>query len=266
MAESKEGAGREGVSLQTLLLAALSSGAAAIIVSQFWENGTVFAAAMTPVLVSLLKEALAKPMESEIVKRPVQRIASGSRAAVTRTTSRTERVRSPQSATAEQAPPSHADSNGASADGDDPRLTPVKTYGKPPRRSLHVKVALVTGLLAFVIAAAALTIPELLFGGSVTSSGGKTTLFGGGKPDSDRQKDKDADKAKDGDSKSDSPDQTQPEDSQSSPSAPDEDGAAPPADEEPAPSEEEPEPAPAEPAPAPAPSSPVPNAPAPPSP
>src|SRR4051812_10233161 len=78
---AKEGGG-EGLSLQTLVLAAASSAAAAIIVSHVWKNGTVVAAAMTPVIVAILKELLARPMESELVRKPVQqvsRVASSSR-------------------------------------------------------------------------------------------------------------------------------------------------------------------------------------------
>ncbi|MEA2451226.1 MAG: hypothetical protein QOG63_3158, partial [Thermoleophilaceae bacterium] len=55
MAEEK--ATREGLSLQTLVIAALASGVAAILVSHVWKGGTVLAAAMTPVFVSVIKEA-----------------------------------------------------------------------------------------------------------------------------------------------------------------------------------------------------------------
>src|SRR4051812_32708429 len=78
---ANEGGG-EGLSLQTLVLAAASSAAAAIIVSHVWKNGTVVAAAMTPVIVAIVKELLAKPMDSELVRKPVQqvsRVASSSR-------------------------------------------------------------------------------------------------------------------------------------------------------------------------------------------
>jgi cytoskeletal protein RodZ len=63
----------------------------------------------------------------------------------------------------------------------DPAMTPIRTYGGSPkrRRPVHLKIALVTGLVAFLIAAAALTLPELIFGGAV-SSHHSTTLFGGG--------------------------------------------------------------------------------------
>src|SRR4051794_3446426 len=78
---SQEGGG-ESLSLQTLLIAAAASAAAAVVVSHLWKGGTVIPAAMTPVPVAFVKELLPKPMESEIVRKPVQqvsRVASSSR-------------------------------------------------------------------------------------------------------------------------------------------------------------------------------------------
>lgn len=52
-----------------------------------------------------------------------------------------------------------------------------------PRRRLnarHLKIALATGALAFVIGALALTATELVFGGNVGSGGRDTTIVGGG--------------------------------------------------------------------------------------
>src|SRR3954471_11090437 len=93
---AKEGGG-EGLSLQTLVIAAAASAAAAVIVSHVWKNGTVVAAAMTPVIVAIVKELLARPMESEIVRKPVSKIASGSRAALgsARLSARTAATRTP---------------------------------------------------------------------------------------------------------------------------------------------------------------------------
>jgi cytoskeletal protein RodZ len=58
-------------------------------------------------------------------------------------------------------------------------LTPIRTYGRGRRRPIHLKIALITGLVAFAIAVAVLTLPELIFGGAI-SSHHNTTLFGGG--------------------------------------------------------------------------------------
>src|SRR3954469_7961758 len=80
MAEGKGTGGGESLSLQTLVVAAGASAVAAIVVSHLWKGGTVIAAAMTPVIVAITKELLSRPMESELVRKPVQqvgRLASG---------------------------------------------------------------------------------------------------------------------------------------------------------------------------------------------
>jgi hypothetical protein len=165
-------------------------------VSHIWKGGTVIAAAMTPVIVSIVKELLAKPLDSEIVRKPVAKIASGSRAVVgTAAGSRIGRSQPEQRG--------HGD---PLMDGDsleppteprgpqtDPGMSPIRTYGASQRRRprVHLKVALITGIVAFALAAAALTLPELIFGGAI-SSHHSTTLFGGGsKKTSDTSKTKD---------------------------------------------------------------------------
>ena len=55
--------------MQTLLITAIASAAAAYVTSQIWADGTLAAAAFTPVLVALLKELLAKP--AAVVTRAV---------------------------------------------------------------------------------------------------------------------------------------------------------------------------------------------------
>lgn len=191
MAEGKRNGGGEGLSLQTLVLAAVSSAAAAIIVSHLWKGGTVVAAAMTPVFVAITKELLAKPMDSEIVRRPVQqvsRVASSSRRRVAGGVGVRTEGETPRSTDPPLAPPPTEPQGVANGDGvAETELTPMRTYGRPGRRRLHLKIALITGLVGFVIAAAALTLPELLFGGAVSSSH-DTTLFGGGGGKSDNKK------------------------------------------------------------------------------
>jgi hypothetical protein len=191
VAEGKGKAGGEGLSLQTLVLAAVSSAAAAIIVSHLWKGGTVVAAAMTPVFVAITKELLAKPMESEIVRRPVKqvsRVASSSRRRVGGGVGVRTEGGAPRSADPPLAPPPTEPRGAANGDGvTETELSPMRTYGRPRPRRIHLKIALITGLVGFVIAAAALTLPELLFGGAVSSSH-DTTLFGGGGGSSDNKK------------------------------------------------------------------------------
>jgi uncharacterized membrane protein YvlD (DUF360 family) len=174
MAENKSTGRGEGLSLQTLVIAAAASAVAAIVVSHVWKGGTVIAAAMTPVIVSIVKELLARPIESEIVRKPVQqvgRIASSKLTVPVRPRTATRGGGEPVLPPTEQ----HDDA-GPPADGE---ITPMRTYGRMRRRPVHLKIALITGLVGFLIAAAALTLPELIFGGAI-SSHHDTTLFGGG--------------------------------------------------------------------------------------
>src|SRR3954449_11106703 len=52
---------RSGLSVTTLMIASLSSLAAALVVSKIWGGGTLFGAAMTPVIVALVSEGLRRP-------------------------------------------------------------------------------------------------------------------------------------------------------------------------------------------------------------
>lgn len=173
---SANGAGKErdNLSLQTLVIAAIASGAAAIITSTFWKGGAIFTAAITPVIVSLVKEGLQRPMQSEVVRRPVQRLAETRAAGRSRSYSRAgggsrfeEPPRRPTSEPRRRFEPAQRD------------MTPVQTYSAARRIDLgsrQVKLAIVTGVIAFAIAAVVLTVPELVFGGSVAGKG-RTTIF-----------------------------------------------------------------------------------------
>jgi uncharacterized membrane protein YvlD (DUF360 family) len=164
MAEGKVNGGGEGLSLQTLVVAALASAVAAIVVSHLWKDGTVIAAAMTPVIVAIVKEMLARPLESELVRKPVQQVGRLASQGMTVPA----RVAGRGSSETRVLPPT----------ADEP-ARPIKTYARTRRRPVHLKIALITGLVAFLIAAAVLTLPELIFGEAI-SSHHSTTLFGGG--------------------------------------------------------------------------------------
>jgi hypothetical protein len=193
MAEERANS-REGLSLQTLVVAAVASGVAAIIVSHVWQGGTVLAAAMTPVFVSIFKEVLRRPIESDVVRRSASKVSKVATSALPTTAGSrggTPPGGRPSAPTSTLPPrPSTANGNG-NGNGDVVVAGPRRTYGSDGRetrttsgwrermRGPRMRLAVVTGLLAFVIAVAALTLPELIFGGSVTSSGGRTTIFGG---------------------------------------------------------------------------------------
>jgi hypothetical protein len=143
--------------VQTLAISAIASVAAAVLVPLVWQKGTLVAAAVTPVIVALVSEALRRP------------------------------------ATAIRTVAPHVVRRGAPAEPEVRRFEPLDPetpeggvsredpYGlRSAARRPHWKVAVITGLLAFGIAAAAVTASELtLFGGSV-SGNGSTTLWGGG--------------------------------------------------------------------------------------
>ena len=173
MPDRRTGDGGTKLSPQTLIVASLASLTAAIVTSTFWQRGTPITAAITPVIVAIA---------SELYSRPARRITElGSRAGQARSRRFTQEVRErehvPTGARPERRMPD------AVRPPDDPELGPVRIYrsgaDRPsPVRRIHIRVALVTAAIAFVIAAAVLTLPELVFGGSVASHG-RTTFFGG---------------------------------------------------------------------------------------
>lgn len=152
---SPSGGGGSRLSPQTLIVASLASLTAAIVVSHFWRGGTPIAAAITPVIVALA---------SELYRRPAERITQlGSRATAVRQRERVLTGAPPE-------PPRTEVPEGPGA---------IRVYRTPSnRRRFHAKVVAATAAVAFVIAIAVLTLPELVFGGSLASHG-RTTFFGG---------------------------------------------------------------------------------------
>ena len=143
------------LSVRTLAIASVAAAAAAIITSQFWTAGTPIAAAITPVIVALV---------SELLHRPTEKIA-------TRMTVERTRVLPPKGV----GPPEPE----APVEPEQP----VSVYRREPAprrgRKIALGVVITTAVLAFAVAAAALTIPELITGGSIGKGDRDTTLFGG---------------------------------------------------------------------------------------
>jgi uncharacterized membrane protein YvlD (DUF360 family) len=250
---------REGLSIQTLMVAALASGVAAVVVSRIWHQGTIFASAMTPVVVAIVSEAIRRPIESERVRRPVRAVTSGVRPR----SGRTPNV---------IAPPAPGVERGLEQREDGIEPGPVRVYGSGAnrvvrtRRKLPLKAAIVTGLIGFVIAAAALTLPELIFGGSVVGGQRDTTYFGGGGSGSAKTSDEKTKDKQGGTTDTQSTDQTttdqQPTDSTSTTPNTDTQPGAPPAGSQPPPSTGQTTPPPSSPAPTtPAPTTPAPTSP-----
>ena len=174
--------GGSGLSLRTLAIASAASLTAAMVTSRLFPPGTIYASALTPVIVAAVGEMLNRPADR------VAKLARQRRTLVLESrTMEQVRVRgeqtSPLAGAPEFAQGTEADElvgtttgNGAGRDA------PITYHGRSRRgvrRVLHPKVWVVTGLIAFVIAVAVLTLPELIFGGAVATSK-DTTFFGGG--------------------------------------------------------------------------------------
>jgi hypothetical protein len=152
--------GGSGFHAGTLIVAAISAVVAATVVSRLWQPGTVMATAMTPVLITLVKEAL---------ERPARRVSSIAGRSAPVPVAPPEPDRRPEPI---GSPPAVVVTH-------DEGLTPMRVYRPERKVRRRWKLALATGLLAFLIAVAAMTLPELVAGRSVVSAKHDTTIFGG---------------------------------------------------------------------------------------
>lgn len=165
---SSQTTGGGGVDAKTLAITAAASAGAAYVTSKVWAPGTLGAAATFPVLIALLKEMLSRP--TEVVTRvvPVRGVVRSSS----------------HHGEAEPAHPSQP-----------PPVERVSQAGEIRGRSRPAtghawKMAFVTGLLGFVIAAVIITVPEFVAGKSAAGGDRSTTFFGG---DARRSSDEDDD-------------------------------------------------------------------------
>jgi hypothetical protein len=147
---------------RTLTIASVASASAAAVTSQLWIAGTWVAAAITPVLVTLVSEAL---------HRPTERIA---RAWTSDQPALGKRAERPRAAVA----PPHGDPLSEPV-----AAGPVRVYRQPtsraPRRRLALGVVAGTAAIAFVLGLVIVTAADLVSGGSVGKGGSRTTLLGG---------------------------------------------------------------------------------------
>jgi hypothetical protein len=172
-----------GLSVTTLLLASASAAAAAMIVPMIWQRGTLVAAAVTPVIVSLVSEALKRPVErvssvgvwrrtpsGTAVREPGERVPSLTidEGAVRRREEPFDPLAAGRDERWEVAPAAREDPFG---------LREPERRSRRPRRP--VLIAVVTGLLAFAIAAVVVTASELAIFGDSVSRPQRTTFFGG---------------------------------------------------------------------------------------
>lgn len=154
-----------GLDLKTLWITAAASAAAAYTCSQLWAPGTLAAAAFTPVLVALIKEALAKSTDAVTRVVPVKGVV------------RSARPEGPQAPAPADATLVQMPEDAAAPEARVAQVGEVTYHGSGRRRGW--RLAVVTGLLGFLVCAVAFTVPELLAGNSASGGGRETTLFGG---------------------------------------------------------------------------------------
>ncbi len=148
-----------GVDVTTLIITAVASLTAAYLTSEIWAPGTLASAAITPVIVALVKEALFKP--AEVVTRAV-----------------------PVRGVVRSAPPRDEpyDPVAPFEPGDERVAQQGEIQGSSRPVARHAwKLAVATGLLGFLVAAVIITVPEIVAGGSATGGDRQTTFFGGKK-------------------------------------------------------------------------------------
>lgn len=183
------------ISWRTLVIASTASVAAAFVVSSLWAPGTLIGAAVTPVIVALV---------SELVRKPIEAVPAPS-AALAPLLSRSADGPAPDGEAGEVratriAPPADepaAGGAGAAAAGE-PGAQAAHRHRPPHRRHgagdgpvmaeyarsdyrtwdrRRIRLALVTGALAFAIAVAFFVIADLTTGSAVTGRGGGSSLF-----------------------------------------------------------------------------------------
>jgi hypothetical protein len=166
---SDEPRNKTGLSVQTLLIAGAASATAAYVVPLIWERGTLFAAAMTPVIVTIV---------SELLKRPADTVSS----IATRRTARGAVVFDP--------PPPRADEPFdplAPAPAEELEALPQTTTQRAVhRRGLtgrQWRLALITAAIAFAGAVFFVTASELIAGETPGSSNNPTTFFSSSRRD-----------------------------------------------------------------------------------
>ncbi len=187
------------MSVRTLAIASIASAMAAVVTSQFWIAGTPIAAALTPVIVTLVSELLQRPTQKIVERLTTETDAPGPEtdalpeAAGAGPPPREEEyhpspAREPRPGAPLGREPSVSRAPGRETPRGPGRGAPdyrVYRSGPVPSRGLPWKPILLTAALAFTLAAAALTLPELIAGQSVGRGDRNFTLFGGESRDND---------------------------------------------------------------------------------
>ena len=151
---------QSGLSLHTLLIAGAASAAAAFVIPLLWQPGTLFAAAMTPIVVALVTEGLKRPAETVKSVRASRRPAAGRDGA--------------DDDFDPLAPPPPEDLEALPATTTQRTVQSSRGFRLTPRQW---KLGLATGVLAFLLAVAFVTASELLAGEEVGGASNPTTFF-----------------------------------------------------------------------------------------
>jgi hypothetical protein len=165
--------------VRTIVVATIASATAAVVTSQFWIAGTWMAAALTPVLVTLISEMLHKPTAAIASRLTTEKDAILPEAGG---------AGRPPPRDADEALPARAPAEPGSREAE-PAEPPIRVYrtggGGPARPRARKKIAVgviaATAAIAFAITAVAMTGTELITGGSIGKGSHRTTLLGGSK-------------------------------------------------------------------------------------
>ena len=147
-----------GIDLLTLTITAIASAGAAFACSKIWAPGTLASAAFTPVLVAVIKEGLFRPAKAVTQVVPVR--------GVVRSASGPSGTEVHDVAPAAEPGPAPPDLERVAQHGE------ISYHSSGTRR--RWRLAIITGLLGFLLAAIVFTVPELVAGARTT------TYFGGG--------------------------------------------------------------------------------------
>lgn len=160
--------------MTTLAIASISSIAAALFIHKFWTGGAILGAGITPIIVAVVSESLKKPQQALAARRETRpSVMRGTPDAMPVEPTRT-------------APRSRDDRFGI---WEDERGAGGGRFHKLRGRPL--KLAIATGVVAFVIGAFLLTGAELVFGGGGGGGGGdRLTIVPGKQQKSDDAKTK----------------------------------------------------------------------------
>jgi hypothetical protein len=168
---------------RTLGIASIASATAAAVTSQLWIAGTWVAAALTPVLVALISEAMHRPTQriarawTSEREEPAPRAQTATRAEPTAVTGTAGPVRVYRQ-TSRGAEPTR---RGAAA------RTTLQRPATLSRRRIAIGGVAVTALIAFAIAVVTITAGDLVTGGSIGKGSSRTTFFSGKKSDRQEQ-------------------------------------------------------------------------------